>query len=96
MSAASDDRGTISRRAAILGVAGLGVAGLAAAAPLPLGATAARAAAAVPSAASITDAFGFLAAKLDQRATGSTLRVPQSYTGGKLGASGFVSSFPPV
>jgi hypothetical protein len=87
MSAASDDRGTISRRAAILGVAGLGVAGLAAAAPLPLGATAARAAAAVPSAASIADAFGFLAAKP------ATLRVPQSYTGGTLGASGFVSSF---
>lgn len=91
----ADGRGTISRRAALLGAAGLGLAGLAAAAPLPVGAPAARAAtaAAVPSAGSIASAFGFLAAKLDQRGSGSTLRVPQSYTGGKPGAAGFVSSF---
>jgi hypothetical protein len=92
MSAASDGSG-ISRRTAVLGLAGLGV-GIASTAALPLATAPARAAAAVaPSATSVANAYAFLQARMDQRATGSVLRVPQSYTGGPEGAAGFVSSF---
>ncbi|WP_235436401.1 hypothetical protein [Arthrobacter sp. RIT-PI-e] len=45
------------------------------------------------SAASITAAYAFLAARHDQYGTGSTLRLPQSYDGGFFASIGFVSSF---
>jgi hypothetical protein len=38
-------------------------------------------------------AFTFLAEKIDQYGTGTTLRVPQSYTGGFFAGINFVSSF---
>lgn len=42
---------------------------------------------------SLAAAYGFLADKIDQYGSGSTLRVPQSYTGGFFAGINFVSSF---
>jgi hypothetical protein len=49
----------------------------------------------VASPASATPAGGstFLSTRFDQYGSGSTLRLPQSYTGGYFGSIGFVSSF---
>ncbi|WIE75718.1 hypothetical protein [Curtobacterium sp. MCSS17_007] len=85
----------MSRRGLLFGTAGAAVAlavsgSLGTARPA---AAATAAAAAAPSATSIAAASAFLAARMDQYGSGSTLRVPQSYTGGAEGASGFVSSF---
>lgn len=46
-----------------------------------------------PADASTTAAFAFLAEKIDQYGSGTTLRVPQSYTGGFFAGINFVSSF---
>ena len=46
-----------------------------------------------PTAAAVSRAYDFLATSFDRYGSGSTLRLPQSYTGGRLGAQGFVSSF---
>ncbi|MET7280742.1 hypothetical protein ABZS29_21060 [Kribbella sp. NPDC005582] len=43
--------------------------------------------------ASVANAFAFLAEKIDQYGSGTTLRVPQSYTGGYFAGINFVSSF---
>ncbi len=90
----------VSRRSLLLGGAGAAAA-LAVSGSLGTGLRPAAAASAVtsaaaataPTAASISAASAFLAAKMDQYGTGSALRVPQSYTGGVEGQSGFVSSF---
>jgi len=87
----------VSRRGLLLGGAGaaaaVAVAGSLGTGVRPAAAASAAAAATAPTAASISAASAFLAAKMDQYGTGSTLRVPQSYTGGVEGQSGFVSSF---
>ncbi|WBQ02428.1 hypothetical protein [Kribbella sp. CA-293567] len=46
-----------------------------------------------PADASSAAAFTFLAEKIDQYGSGTTLRVPQSYTGGFFAGINFVSSF---
>jgi hypothetical protein len=46
-----------------------------------------------PSDASTAAAYAFLAEKIDQYGSGTTLRVPQSYTGGFFAGINFVSSF---
>jgi hypothetical protein len=43
--------------------------------------------------ASVAKAYSFLAKKIDQYGTGTTLRLPQSYTGGFFESINFVSSF---
>jgi hypothetical protein len=46
-----------------------------------------------PSDTSVSKAYTFLRTGFDQYGTGTTLRVPQSYTGGYFASIGFVSSF---
>lgn len=90
------DARVVSRRGLLLGAgaaAAVAVSGSLAGGTRPATASAATTATTAPSAASIGAASAFLAAKMDQYGTGSTLRVPQSYTGGVEGRSGFVSSF---
>ncbi|MFD7057390.1 Tat pathway signal sequence domain protein [Streptomyces mirabilis] len=75
-----------SRRTVLTGLATGAAAALTAGLPLPGTARAASATAG-------TNAYAFLAARFDQYGTGTTLRVPQSYTGGYFATIGFVSSF---
>ncbi|ROQ37048.1 secreted protein [Frondihabitans sp. PhB188] len=81
----------LSRRGFLMGSATL--AGAALTTSLLHASPAHAAAAAAPSATSIANGYAFLQSRFNQYGSGSTLRVPQSYTGGIEGANGFVSSF---
>jgi hypothetical protein len=73
-----------SRRTVLRGFVALGTLSA-----VPAAAFAAR----CPADASTAAGYGFLAEKIDQYGSGSTLRVPQSYTGGFFAGIDFVSSF---
>jgi hypothetical protein len=85
----NDHHGHVNRRTLLRGT-GAGVALLLGTQGL---APTAASAATVPTTQSITRAYSFLASTFDQYGSGTTLRVPQSYTGGYFATINFVSSF---